>query len=242
MTLVKKALSVVTRRKGRPTPHKATPFDGFRKHTMTVREFVSSTASLLPETPTLYRVWVKHEIDPGFREELMLAVSKLNDCRYCSWVHHEWANIAHVPEEELAFIEQLDPSHFDRKKWVAIAFVRELVEARFGRVSKELMREMKANYSATEIREIKLIAKVMDISNRGVNTWDSMLSRLRGKPAADSHLLDEAVLSMALLAAAPVVIVLLARASKRPILETARAMIDYTRHMEERDAEKATNP
>jgi hypothetical protein len=33
------------------------------------------------EIPTIYQVWRKHETDPGFWEELMLAVAKLNDCR-----------------------------------------------------------------------------------------------------------------------------------------------------------------
>jgi AhpD family alkylhydroperoxidase len=212
------------------------PFGGYKKRTMTAKELVLGAASLVPDAGTVYRVWVKHEIDAGFREELMLAVSKLNDCRYCSWGHHEWAHIVGIPEEELAHIEQMDPSNFDRKKWLAISFVRELVTARFGRVSKVLMSEMKANYSAREIKEIILVAKVMDIGNRGANTWDAMLSRLQGKPAAESRVVDEAVLSAVFLTAAPLVLLYLSRASKRPLAELARSLIDYTKHVEAREA------
>lgn len=209
-------------------------FGGFRKRTMTARQFVGGMMSLAPKAATLYQVWLKHEIDPGFREELMVAVSRLNDCRYCSWGHHEWAHMIGVPDDELAHIEQMDPSGFDRRKWVAISYVRALVSVDFGTVEKELMNEMKLNYSPREIREIELIAKVMDIANRGSNTWDAMLSRLRGAPANDSHVLDEVVLSGAFLATAPVVFFFLARASKRGFFEMARSLIDYTKHYEQR--------
>ena len=214
-------------------------FGGYRKRTMTARQLVGGMASLVPETGTLYQVWLKHDIDPGFREELMLAVSKLNDCRYCTWGHHEWAHMLGVPDEELAHVEQMDPKGFDRKKWTAISYVRALVSADFGPVDDKLQGEMEARYSAREIKEIKMIAKVMDIGNRGANTWDAMLSRLRGTPAADSHLLDEVVLSGAFLITAPPVLYFLSRATKRPLLEMARSLIDYTRHHEERTATAA---
>jgi hypothetical protein len=65
-----------------------------------------------------------------------------------------------------------------------------------------------------------------------------MLSRLRGNPAADSHILDEAVLSGAFLTVAPVAIAYLAYASNRSFLETARSLIDYVKHYEERNSKK----
>ena len=73
-------------------------FGGYRKRTITAREFIGNLFSLAGEAPTIYEIWGKHELDPGFREELMLAVAKLNDCRYCSWGHHEWAHAAGVSE------------------------------------------------------------------------------------------------------------------------------------------------
>jgi AhpD family alkylhydroperoxidase len=228
------------RSKARPAPRNtgkrkaqaplATAFGGFRKRTITARQLVASTASLAPELGTMYRIWLKHEIDPGFREELMVAVSRLNDCRYCTWGHHEWAHISGVSDEELAHLEQWDPSGFDRRKWLAITYVRALVTAEFKRTPAELRREMKAHYSPRKIREIELIARVMDIANRGSNTWDAMLSRLRGTPAADSRILDELVLSALFLTAAPVVVLFLARASQRPFMEMARSLVDYTTH------------
>ena len=215
----------------------ATGFGGYRKRTITAKEFVGSLLSLAGEAPVLYEIWGKHELDPGFREELMLAVAKLNDCRYCTWGHHEWAHMAGVPEEELAHLENMDPEYFDRRKWVALSFARAFVSGRFGSVPRELRREMREHYTPREIKEIELVIRVMDLGNRGANTWDALLSRLKGQPAADSHIIDEAVLSGAFLAVAPIAIAYLAYGSKRSFLETARSLVDYVKHYEERSGQ-----
>jgi len=236
-----KSTAGVIRDKARRRRQPSSPFGGFRKRTMTAPQLASSMASLAPQIGTFYRVWVKHEIDPGFREELMLAVSKLNDCRYCTWGHQEWAHLNGVSNEELAQVEQLDPKGFDRRKWLAISYVRALVKGDFRRVQPQLRRAMQHKYSPREIREIELIAKVMDIGNRGSNTWDALLSRLRGVPAADSRIIDELILSGVFLTTAPVVLLYLSYASKRPFLEMARSLIDYTKHHEETKAKRGTS-
>jgi AhpD family alkylhydroperoxidase len=212
------------------------PFGGFKKRTITAPELVGRVASLAPELGTMVQVWLRQEVHPGFREELMLAVSQLNGCRYCSWGHHEWAHISGVSNEELARLEQLDPKGFDRRKWIAISYVRALVKEDFRRVQPELRRAMQHKYAPREIRQIELIANVMDIGNRGSNTFDAMLSRLRGVPAADSRIVDELILSGLFLAVAPPIVFYLSRASKRPFLEMVRSLIDYTRNYEDKIA------
>jgi AhpD family alkylhydroperoxidase len=235
MPIVKAVVSTADalKRKARGSRKKPqSAFGGFKKRTITAPQLAGGVVSLVPELGTMYRVWFKHDIDPGFREELMLAVSKLNDCRYCSWGHHEWAQISGVPNEELAQLEQLDPAGFDRRKWLAISYVRALVKENFQRMQPELRRAMQHRYSAREIRQIELIARVMDMGNRGSNTWDAMLSRLRGVPAPGSRVIDEVILSGVFLATAPIVVLYLSRASKRPFLEMARSLIDYARQQE----------
>lgn len=207
----------------------ASPFGGFKKRTMTAPQFVGSLASLVPELNVLYGIWVRNDLDPGFREELMLAVSRLNDCRFCTWGHQEWAHLSGVSNEELAQLEQLDPSGFDRRKWVAISYVRALVKRDFKGVQPELRRTMQHKYSPREIRQIELVARVMDIGNRGSNTYEAMLSRLRGVPAPEGRILDELVLSGAFLATAPIVLLYLSRASKRPLLEMVRELVAYVK-------------
>jgi AhpD family alkylhydroperoxidase len=210
------------------------PFGGFKKRTLSASQLGRRLAALVPELGTMYQVWLRQEVDPGFREELMLAVSRLNGCRYCSWGHHEWAQISGVSNQELAQLEQLDPSGFDRRKWVAISYARALVKEDFRRVQPELRRAVQHKYSPREIRQIELIANVMDVGNRTSNTFDAMLSRFKGAPAAHSRIVDEVILSGVFLAVAPAVVLYLSRASKRPIRELMSSLIDYTKNYEEK--------
>ena len=231
---LKKATKMVASLDNRETAKNkpAGAFTAFRKRTITAKEFAIALGAIAAQTPTFYKVWVRHELDPAFREELMLAVAKLNECKYCSWAHHEWATIDGVPQEELAQIEQMDPVSFDRKKWLAISYVRELVSARFGPVSADLEKKMRQHYSTKEVAEILLVAKVMDAANLGANTFEAMRWRLRGKPVQGSRLYDEVMLSAAFFCIVPPVVLFLARASKRSVRELAASLLDYTKRMD----------
>jgi alkylhydroperoxidase family enzyme len=213
-------------RAARKTP--ASPLGTGRKRTITPLGFLGSVASIATEAATFYKVWVKRDLDPGFRETLMLAVARFNASRYCSWAHHEWAIIEGVPEEELAHVERMGPGHLDRKTWLAISFVRELVAAEFGPVPTQLMKKMRACYTAEEIEEITLVAKVMDALNLGSNTFDAFLSRLSGKPSKDGQIVDEAIMSAVFCCALPPLLTFFSRSSKLSIDELARRMVDYT--------------
>ena len=211
-------------------------FGGHRKRTIGSFSFFGEILSFACQVPTMYRIWQKHEIEAGFREELMLAVSTLNDCKYCAWGHHEWAHAAGISEEELDHIEHGDPEGIDRAKWVAITYVVSFISLDKSNVPSELTQEMRANYSAREIKEIELIAKIMDVSNRAANTWDALQSRLKGKPAHDSHVMDEFVLSGVFWILAPVSMLIISQQSDRSFMELMRDLLDYVKHAEEEEA------
>jgi AhpD family alkylhydroperoxidase len=202
-------------------------FSGHRKRTIGTFGFLGEVLSLACDLPTIYKIWQKHEIEAGFREELMLAVSKLNDCKYCAWGHHEWAHVAGISEDELDRIEHGDPEGINRVKWVAITYVIALVSSEYKQVPPELQQEMQANFSKNEIREIALVAKIMDVGNRAANTWDALLSRLNGKPAHDSHLLDEFVLSGVFWVVAPVALLILSQQSEQSFFRLMQNLLDY---------------
>lgn len=210
----------------------ANPAAHFHKRTITPVGFIGDVVSIATEGSTFNKVWVKRELDPRFRETLMLAVARMNDSKYCSWAHREWAAIEGVSEEDIAHIEKLAPSYFDARTRLALSFVRELVAARFGPVPSILMRKMRASYSAEEIEEITLVAKVMDFANRSSNTLDALTSRLSGKPSRSGRVLDEAIMSGAILCVMPALWVYFSRASNSSIPEVVGRMLDYTKKMD----------
>jgi hypothetical protein len=135
-------------------------------------------------------------------------------------------------EQQLANVEQGNTSRFDARTQVALAFVQELVAKRFGKVSAATQRAMDAHFSSEEIEEIALVARVMDFANRSSNTFDALISRLGGKPAAGANPADEVVMSAAFLAAVPPLLTYFSRASESPVVDVVGRLVDYTRKME----------
>jgi AhpD family alkylhydroperoxidase len=198
-----------------------------RKPTISTREAVARLAALMSEFQELYAIWGKSKLDPAFREELMVAVARQNDAPYCSWMHRTWAELAGSSREVIEKIELLDPRGLDARKWAAVAYVRALASNDMKPVSGQLRRRVEAHFSQREIDDIELVARAMDLINRMANTFDAMVSRLQGKPAADSDILDEVVFSGLFAALAPPLVLALARYARRPFLEMARGLVDH---------------
>ena len=114
--------------------------------------------------------------------------------------------------------------------------MRELIATNFGRVSAERMQQMRACYSAEEVRQITLVARVMDALNLSSNTFDAFLSRLSGKPSPKGRIIDEGIMSAVVCCAFPPLLAFFSRSSKRSIDEVVRRMIDYTRKMDAQSA------
>ena len=210
--------------------------EGFRKRTITPLQFVGAVTSIATEAPSLRKIWVDREMDPGLREKLMVAVARYNEAKYCSWAHHEWAVIEGVSAKELAHIEQMDCTHVDPKTSLAITFVRELIATNFGRVSKARMQRMRARYSEEEIRQITLVAKVMDALNLSSNTFDAFLSRISGKPSRTGRIIDEAIMAAIVCCAFPPFFAFFSRGSNSSIGAVVRRMIEYTTKMDAQSA------
>jgi AhpD family alkylhydroperoxidase len=61
-------------------------------------------------------------MEPALREQAMLTVARTNGCRYCSYIHQEWAVRSNVSDDEIAQLEGADPATFDRARWSALVY------------------------------------------------------------------------------------------------------------------------
>jgi len=111
--------------------------------------------------------------------------------------------------------------------------------ADFERVPDALRARMESFYTEREIRHIELVAAVMDVVNRSANTYEAMLSRLRGKPGEKTRIIDEIFFSSVFLTVAPPLVLLLARYSERSFGDTTRSLVGY---LQGHYAQKATRP
>lgn len=134
-----------------------------------------------------------HPIDPRVRERVILAVTEVNGCRYCAWIHGSWAE----------FLGSVDEAEGEA---AMLAYARASAEA--GRpldpapLREVLPRDVVASLRAT-------VAQI-EMSNLVGNTVDGLVARLRGRRPL--HPLAAVGELATLAAAAPVAVPLFALA------------------------------
>lgn len=228
---MKKANPARPRKRGTPArTRSAARASHSSKPTIAAREFAARLKSLLAEFPTLYAIWDKPEIDPAFREELMVAVARQNDAPYCNWAHRTWAESVGASQAELAKIESSRLGALSLRKRAAVEYVRALAAANFERVPGELRRKMASFYTPREIRNIELVAAVMDLINRSANTYEAMVSRLQGNPGGRSNVTDELFFSSVFLTVAPLMVLILSRTAGRSYVDMVQSLVGYVQN------------
>ena len=200
-------------------------FSRFRKRTYSLGELGRHVAVLASRRRDLAAIY-GGRVDPALREEINLAVAQVNGCKYCAYVHTQWAQLEGVSDEDLARLENLDPEDFDRDKWLALTYAQSLADANFAPQS-ELAEELTSR-SGSQVRDdVELVARSMTVANLLGNTLDAFVARVRGNPNPDGRCLDEAVIASAMVATAPVAIIALPLRLKMSPVRFVRDMVRF---------------
>ncbi len=119
-------------------------------------------------------------VDGIFREEIMLAVTSVNECRYCEFIHSSLAELEGVELEEIHKL--LDPAYVpgDPRLAAAVHYARECAQAGKLPPSKASREALKQYFSKTEIGEIEASIAGIQLGNLSGNTIDAFGARLTG--------------------------------------------------------------
>jgi len=179
----------------------------FNKRTFTLRTFIRAIRDILGHLDELRDAARGGRIDHAFAEKIMLAVTQVNGCRWCSYGHSKVALAAGVSPAELqALLQQADLGVFPEREAVALTFAQHYAESA-DQPDPAAVQRLVAYYGPLDARDILAYIRMITFGNLYGNTFDALLSRLRGAPARDSRLLDE--LAIVLLPVAIVVLPLL---------------------------------
>jgi AhpD family alkylhydroperoxidase len=132
----------------------------------------------------------------ALREQIIVAVAKVNACGMCEHAHTRMALEAGVSDAELAALENMDETAFDRRTWLAIAYARERTKVQFAPAAEEASQEALSDALGAQTRsDVEDVARVMTVANRIANTLNALPDRWRGKPVPESRLFDELVIN-----------------------------------------------
>lgn len=185
----------------------------FAKRTFTLPLLATSTLAALRSAPTLIQGLVRPSTSAALREKVMLAVTSVNDCRYCSWVHTGLALENGVDMDELHHV--LQGSQFgdlNGKEAVAVLFGKHFADTS-RQPTAEAEDALRRAWNDTERAEIMAYIHAIYFANLSGNSADAWLARLRGIPVEDGHPFAEAI---AAIVSAPVLAAIRLQSRRSP--------------------------
>lgn len=127
---------------------------------------------------SLIRRAMRELISPAFRERLMLAVTEVNGCRYCSYYHAREALKSGISEAELnALLAGQLPADAPAGEHVALAYAQHWAETD-AHSDPEAVQWLIATYDEEQAAAIDIVLRMIRIGNLLGNTADYLLYRL----------------------------------------------------------------
>jgi AhpD family alkylhydroperoxidase len=149
----------------------------FQKRTLSRRAFVAGLGEIISSLSDLRIFRKRPAIQGSFSEKIMLAVTQVNDCRYCSYVHTRKALNAGVSETEVRSLLEGGLEHSPSDQLIALAFAQHYAE-REGQPEEQAIRELEKTYGYETAREILAYIRIIFFANLAGNTFDKILYRL----------------------------------------------------------------
>jgi AhpD family alkylhydroperoxidase len=116
-------------------------------------------------------------INPAFRERLMLAVTAVNGCRYCSYAHARQAFVEGIDRDEIEALKDGVIENCPRDELPALLYAQHWAETR-GRIEPGTRERIIEIYDEGTVKAIDLTLQTIQMGNLLGNTIDYILYRL----------------------------------------------------------------
>jgi AhpD family alkylhydroperoxidase len=162
----------------------------FSRRIYTWASFKTATEDVFGHMGDLRRASRRGRVSKAFSEKIMLSVTQVNGCRYCAYGHTRAALAMGVPEAELQRIMAGELGSFPEQEAVALAFAQHYAESAC-HPDPAAWQRLVDYYGAEIAQDILAYSRMITFGNLYGNTFDALLSRFLGGPAAGSSLWSE---------------------------------------------------
>ena len=150
----------------------------FKKRTYdNLKDFFSDLWFPIKNRGRLREITKKKVISPAFRERLMLAVSMVNGCRYCSYFHSKQALKSGVSQEEINQLISGDVANCPEDEAIGIIYAQHWAESDT-RPDPETVQRVQQAYGVEKTEAIHLMLRMIRMGNLLGNSWDYFLYRI----------------------------------------------------------------
>jgi AhpD family alkylhydroperoxidase len=116
-------------------------------------------------------------IDAAFRERLMLAVTAVNGCRYCSYAHARQALVTGIAGDEVKALLTGEVADSPAEELPALLYAQHWAESG-GQPDPEVRVQLVETYGEETVQAIELSLQTIQWGNLSGNTFDYILNRL----------------------------------------------------------------
>ena len=119
----------------------------------------------------------KELISAAFRERLMMAVTVVNGCRYCSYFHAREALKSGITSEEVQELLSGVVSNCPEEEAVAVTYAQHWAESE-AHPDPEAVQRVQQTYGAEKAEAIHLMLRMIRMGNLMGNSWDYFIHRI----------------------------------------------------------------
>lgn len=130
------------------------------------------------------------KIDHAFSKRIILAVTGVNGCRYCSYFHSRQALTLNLTPSEVQQLQQGSFEEVPEDEVIAVTFAQHYAESQ-GHPDPIAWQRLVDQYGPETARAIMANIRMITMGNLLGNTFDAFLSRLQHRPAPESSATSE---------------------------------------------------
>ena len=141
------------------------------------KEFLVDIWFLLRNTAQVFRMLRRGTVSPAFRERLMLAVTAVYRCRYCTWVHTREALRSGLTGEGVMALLSGSVNGCPTDEALAILYAQHWADAD-ANPTPESFKMLVDSYGIEKAQAVNFVLRMIRIGNLTGNSWDYLLHRV----------------------------------------------------------------
>ena len=162
----------------------------FMKRLYKPKDFYRLLRDLLSSTGYFRRSSEADRISKQFMERIMLAVTEVNGCRYCSYFHTQVSLKAGIMKEEIKRTLDGDFKDAPQEELAALYFAQHYAESA-GKPNPDALQCLNDAYGEKKAQAILAYIRAIMIGNAWGNMFDAVRMRIFGSPSPEITVWDE---------------------------------------------------
>jgi AhpD family alkylhydroperoxidase len=146
----------------------------FTKRTYSRRELFADISFLTKNRRDIRWIMREKPITNAFRERLMLSVTSVYGCRYCSWTHTREALRSGIDQKEITGLLIGSVDNCPQEETVALLYAQHWADSNANPDPEATIR-LEQSYGAEKAKTITILLRMIRVGNLWGNSWDCFL-------------------------------------------------------------------